>query len=183
MNEFILVNEANAEVIKEIDGWIDKIGEYLRDFFDGESDRARGTQFGDCISKVYYLSEIAITEPGKFRGVKDELGRLQAGAIVESYFNYLEIDTLTNAPWNVLKNQPETIKGAATSLMEQIIIESKELGFEGYIKLIAIERAKSFYTKIGFTEEESSSRILELKPTVAERFLERQRNHRYSKNQ
>lgn len=183
MNKFTLVNEASAEVVRQIDGWIGKIGEYLREFFDGDSERVRGTQFGDCISKVYYLFEIATTEPSKFRGVKDELGKLQAGAIIELYFDYLELDTLTNAPWNVLKNQPETLKGAATSLVEQLARESQELGFGGCIRLTAIDRAKSFYTKIGFTEEEDSSWSLELNPTAAERFLERQRNRRRSENQ
>ena len=36
MNEFALVNRADAEVIGEIDGWIDKIENYLRDFFAGD---------------------------------------------------------------------------------------------------------------------------------------------------
>jgi len=182
MNKFTLVDEANAEVIKELDGWLNKIEIYLRDFFDGEIEQARGTQFGDCISKVNYLFEIALAQPRKFRGVRDELGRLQAGAIVEVYFDFMDVDAIANAPWNVVKNQPETIKGAAISLMEQVIIESKELGFGGCIRLIAIERAKSFYTKIGFTEDEDSSWSLELKPTAAERFLERQRNRRRSEN-
>lgn len=183
MNKFTLVDKADAEVIRELNGWIEKIAIYLQDFFDGEIERVKGTQLGDCISKVNYLFEIALTEPSKFRGVKDELGRLQAGAIVELYFDYLEIDTLTNAPWNVLKNQPETLKGSATSLVEQLASESQELGFGGCIRLTAIDRAKSFYTKIGFTEEEDSSWSLELNPTAAERFLERQRNRRSSENQ
>ncbi len=133
--------------------------------------------------KVYYLFEIASVQPNKFRGVRDELGRLQAGSIVEPYFDYLDIDAFTNSPWNVLKNQPETIKGAATSLMEEIVKESFDNGFGGRIKLIAIERAKSFYTRIGFTQEEDDSRSLELTPTAAARFLERQRNRRRTPNQ
>lgn len=183
MNKFTLVNKADAEVIKELNGWIEKIAIYLQDFFDREIERVKSTQLGDCISKVNYLFEIALAEPSKFRGVKDELGRLQAGAIIEAYFDYVDVDAIANAPWNVLKNQPETIKGAAISLMEQIIIESKELGFGGCIKLVAIERAKSFYTKIGFTEDEDNLWSLELKSTAAERFLERQRNRRRSENQ
>ncbi len=182
MNEFTKVNRADAEVIGEIDGWIDKIREYLRDFFGGEIEQARGTQFGDCVSKVYYLFEIASVQPSKFRGVRDELGRLQAGALVEPYFDYLEIDAFTNAPWNVLKDQPETIKGAATSQMEELVEESNELGFGGRISLIAIERAIVFYTRIGFTQEDDS-RSLELIPTAAARFLQRQRNRRRTLNQ
>lgn len=173
MNEFTFVNEANAEVVRQIEGWIGKIGEYLREFFDGDSERVRGTQFGDCISKVYYLFEIATIEPNKFCGVKDELGRLQAGAIIELYFDYLEIDTLTNAPWNVLKNQPETLKGAATSLMEILINESVDRGFSGRIKLYPLQRAKEFYTDIGFVE--SAEGDWELTEEAALNFLEEQR--------
>lgn len=173
MNKFTFVNEANAEVIRELDGWIGKIGEYLRDFFDGEIEQARGTQFGDCISKVYYLFEIATVEPNKFRGVKDKLGKLQAGAIVESYFDYLEIDTLTNAPWNVLKNQPETLKGSGTSLMEILVNESIDNGFSGRIKLYPLQRAKEFYTDIGFVEKAEGD--WELTEEAALSFLEEQK--------
>ena len=183
MNEFSLVKGADAEVLGEIEGWIDKIENYLRDFFDGELERVRGTEFGDCISKVNYLFESSVAEPGTFRGVRDMRGRLQAGAIVEPYFDYFEIDAFTNAPWNVLKSQPETLKGAATSLMEELVNESFELGMSGRIKLVAIERALSFYTKIGFTESEDGLGELELTPAAAERFLERQRSHRRNENQ
>lgn len=183
MNEFSLVVEADAEVQREIDGWLDKIRQYLRDFFESDIERTLGTEFGDCISKVIYLADRAVAEPDTFRGVRDVRGRLQAGAIVAPYFDYLDIDALTNAPWNVLKNQPETIKGAATSLMEELVNESFELGMMGRIKLIAIERAKSFYTKIGFTQEEDDSRSLELTPTAALGFLQQQRNRRRNQSQ
>ncbi len=50
----------------------------------------------------------------------------------------------TNAPWNVIKTQPETLQGAATSL-EELVNESKSLGFSGRLKLYSIPRAKHFY--------------------------------------
>ena len=95
MNEFTLVNRADVEVIGEIDGWIVKIENYLRDFFGGDIEQVRGTEFGDCISKVNYLFEIALAQPSKFRGVRDEFGRVQAGAIVEPYFDCLDVDMAT----------------------------------------------------------------------------------------
>lgn len=182
MNKFSLVKGADAEVLLEIQGWTNKIGDYVRDFFENDISRTRATGFGDCISKIVYFSERAVTEPDTFRGVRDVQGRLQAGAIVEPYFDYFEIDAFTNAPWNVLKNQPETIKGAATSLMEELVNESKALGMSGRIKLLAIERARSFYTKIGFIESEDGSGELELTPTAAEEFLQRQRNRRHNES-
>lgn len=150
MNEFSFVRRADAEVLQDIDNWIERIEIYLRDFFNGDRERVRGTQFGDCISKVVYLSDRAVAEPSIFRGVRDVQGRLQAGAIVEPDSDYLYLDALTNAPWNVLTNQPETIKGAATSLMEELVNESFELGYMGRIKLYPLQRSKQFYTDIGF---------------------------------
>lgn len=175
MNEFTRVSKADGEVIEEIDGWIDKIREYLRDFFGGDIEQARGTQFGDCVSKVYYLFEIATAQPNKFRGVRDE-SRLQAGAIIEPYFDYLDVDTFVNAPWNVLKNQPETLKGAGTSLMEELVKESFELGFSGRIRLCPLQRAKQFYADIGFVETLEGD--WELTESAALRFLEEQRQFR-----
>lgn len=52
MNEFTLVKRGDAEVLREIDGWLNKIENYLRDFFNGEHKRIRGTQFEDNIAKV-----------------------------------------------------------------------------------------------------------------------------------
>ncbi len=183
MNKFSLVNRADAEVQRDIDGWLDKIREYLRDRFENDIERTLGTEFGDCISKVIYLADRAIAEPDTFRGVRDVQGRQQAGALVAPYFNYLDVDAFTNAPWNVMKNQPETIKGAATYLIEELVNESFELGMMGRIKLIAIKRAKSFYTKIGFNEEEDDSRSLELTSTAALEFLRRQRSLRRNQSQ
>jgi hypothetical protein len=176
MNEFSLVRRADAEVLQDINDWTDKIEIYLRDLFNSDRERVRGTEFGDCISKVVYLFERAVVEPEAFRGVKDIQGRLQAGAIVEPYFDYLEIDALTNAPWNVLENQPETLKGAATSLMEELVKESFELGMMGCMKLYPVQRALIFYTNIGFVESDEGD--WELTPEAAERFLEEQRQFR-----
>ena len=53
MNEFSLVVEADAEVQRDIDGWLDKIREYLRDFFENEIERTVSTEFGDCQSEGY----------------------------------------------------------------------------------------------------------------------------------
>lgn len=176
MNEFYLVKGADAEVIQDIDGWNDKIRDYLRDFFDGEVERVRGTRFGDNIAKIIYMIERAVMEPNTFRGVRDVQNRLQAGAIVEEEIDCLYVDAFATAPWNILGSQPETIKGAGTSLMEELVKESLELGYMGRVRLFAIERALSFYTGIGFIADLDSSRSLELTPDSALGFLERQRN-------
>lgn len=81
---------------------------------------------------------------------------------------------ITNAPWNVIKNQPQTVKGAATSLVEGIIQESIEMGYQDRLRLLTIEQAKPFYKGIGFVDDEDSSGGMELTPVAAEFFLRSQ---------
>ncbi|MGL5806030.1 MAG: hypothetical protein ACRC11_11415 [Xenococcaceae cyanobacterium] len=170
---FISVKGANAEVIQDIEGWNDKIRNYLRDFFDGELERVRGTRFGDNIAKIAYMTERAIIEPSTWRGVRDVNSRLQAGAIVEEELDFLFLDALVTAPWNVLGNQSETISGAGTTLMEELVKESFELGNEGRIRLYPLQRSIQFYRTIGFVETDSLD--WELTPFAASKFLEKQR--------
>lgn len=155
----------------------------MRDFFAGDIERVRGTRFGDNIAKIAYMAERAVMEPNTFRGVRDGKSRLQAGAIVVEDIDFLFLDALATAPWNIVGSQPETTKGAGTSLMEELVKESKELGYMGRLKLIAIERALYFYTGIGFIEDEDDSRSLELTPIAAERFLERLLSRRRNASQ
>jgi len=103
VNEFDFVKGADTSVRSQIIGWNDKVREYLRKFFDGDSERVRGIDFGDSISKIVYLIEKVVTESDTFIAVSDVQGRVQAGAIVEEYLEHLYIDTFTNAAWNVLK--------------------------------------------------------------------------------
>lgn len=173
MNEFNLVKGANAEVLRELQGWTDKIKDYLRDFFDGNLERVRGTRFGDNIAKVTYITERVTMEPDIFRGVRDVQNRLQAGAILEEDIDFLFLDAIASAPWNVLGNQPETIKGAGTTLMEELVKESKDLGFEGRMRLYPVQRSEQFYKDIGFVKTPEGD--WELTPEAAERFLEEQR--------
>lgn len=173
VNVFTPVKVASASVREEVAEWNNKAREYLRDFFDGDIQHFQGTEFGDNIAKMAILLEKVLTEPENFRGVRDVQGRLQAGAIVEEDFDYLSVETFTNAPWNVLGNQPEPLKGAATSLMEELVNESKELGFEGRLKLYSTQRAKQFYVDIGFVETDIP-REMELTPEAAEEFLNEQ---------
>lgn len=91
--------------------------------------------------------------------------------------DHLFIDAFTNAPWNVIKNQPETLKGAATSLMEELVNESKFLGFSVRLKLYSIPRAKQFYIDISFIETDLP-REMELKTKAAEGFLNEQKQFR-----
>ncbi len=68
-NLFVFVKGADASVRLELVGWNDKAREYLREFFDGDIERVRGTQFGDNIAKIAYITERSVMEPDAFRGV------------------------------------------------------------------------------------------------------------------
>lgn len=82
------------------------------------------------------------------------------------------------APWNVLRNQPESLRGFGTLLIEELVKESIDLGLLGRLKLYPIERALFFYRDIGFTESDDFSEEIELAPIAAKNFLKRQERRR-----
>ncbi|HEY9876236.1 MAG TPA: hypothetical protein V6D12_22600 [Candidatus Obscuribacterales bacterium] len=182
VNQFLAVTGASVSVRKQLQTWNAKIIDYLREYFNSDFQQVRGTLFGDAIAKIAYLTETAIAQPDSFRGVVDLQGRLQAAAIVEVETDCLRVDIFTNAPWNVILNQPETMKGAATSLVESLVNESKSKGFSGRIKLYSLVRATQFYTKIGFVETDVPGEM-ELTNVAAEIFLNRQLRFRKTGNE
>jgi GNAT superfamily N-acetyltransferase len=171
VNEFDFIKGADALVQQDIANWEEKIANYVSEFFDNEVERVYGTQFGDSIAIIADIAENATTEPETFRGVRDRSGRLQAAAIVHQQSDYLEVDFIATAPWNLVPDRSESIKGAGTALMEELVKESLDLGNGGRLKLYAIPRARQFYERIGLEETESGD--WELSPQAAERFLER----------
>ena len=176
VQEFNVAKSADAQVQHDIANWENKADDYVNEFFDNEIERIYGTQFGENLAIISDIAENATAEPKTFRGVRDRAGRLQAAAIIYQRSNYLEVDLIATAPWNILPNQPESIKGAGTALMENLVKESVDLGFGGRLKLYAIPHAKQFYEKIGL--EETDEGDWELTPQAAERFLERQERRR-----
>lgn len=173
---FDFVKGTDARVQQDLANWENKIDDYLSEFFDNEVERVYGTRFGDNIAIISDIAENATAEPETFRGVRDREGRLQAAAIVHQQSDHLEVDLLATAPWNIFPNQPESLKGAGTALMAELVKESLDLGFGGRLKLYAIPRAKQFYEKLGL--EETAQGDWEFSPSRAERFLERQERGR-----
>ena len=179
MNEFDFVKGADAEVWQDIANWEDKADDYVEEFFNNEMERVYGTQFGDNLALIAEIAENATTAPETFRGVRDKEGKLQAGAIVHKDYDYLEVDFMATAPGNILLQQRSSLKGAGTTLMEELVKESRDLGCGGRLKLYAIPRAKQFYTNIGFVETDEGD--WELTPEAAQRFLEEQKRFRQTK--
>lgn len=177
MNEFNFVKSADAEARRDLVHWENKANSYVEEIFENDIERVYGTQFGDNLAIIADLAENATVAPETFRGVRDRVGRLQAAAIVHQVSNYLEIDFIATAPWNIVQNQPESVRGAGTALMEELVKESSDSGFGGRLKLYTIPRARQFYEKIGL--EATSEGDWELTPRAAEEFLlQRERDKR-----
>jgi hypothetical protein len=160
-------------------------------YFEGNRETVRNTSFGDCISKIQFLTNL-LTQPelgftiDDFRGVVDEQGIVQAIAVIQEVQIYDEqkrfpgiaIESICNAPWNVIeKTQQQTRKGGPTSLIEFIVKESQSKQFAGVVKLLTIPRAKPRYNKIGFIDTDGSGEML-LTEAAAVEFLRRQQQRR-----
>lgn len=173
---FHFVKSADAQVRRDIVYWENKVNNYVEEIFNNDIERVYGTQFGDNLSIIIELAENVTTEPESFRGVRDQVGRLQAAAIVHQVNGYLEVDFMATAPWNILQNQSESVRGAGTALMEELVKESSGLGFGGRLKLYTIPRARQFYEKIGLEQTEEGD--WELAPSAAQKFLRRRKRSR-----
>jgi len=187
INRFNYVIGADPVTQNELISWVDKSLQYINLYFDGDRSRIIRTKFGDCVSKVEYLADLVINSENAslFRGVRDTNGRLQAGAIV-SFLNgliypyteerdYLSIDPFTTPPWNCVEGItfPETVKGAGTWLMSEIVQEVINTEIIGVIKVLTIDRAKSFYLSMGFQENPDDEREMVLTRGAARLFLSR----------
>ena len=193
MNIFSYVFGESIDFVSILDEWSLKAQEYINTYFEGDRENTRDTPFWDCVSKIQFLIDaIEFGDQGitinDMRGVVDDRQILQAiAAITEVELEYegeklraIAIESLTNAPWNVIEYiQVETRKGAATSLVEEIVKESQSKQFGGVVKLSAIPRAKYRYNEIGFIETDGSGEML-LTRELAERFLANQAYRRSS---
>lgn len=181
MNTFLYIMGATSEVQQGLLIWRRKINQYLNMYYDGDKANARGSIFFSCISKVENLEE-TIDDPDtheQFRAVKDNQGLIQAVCLCETarveienqVYRALAIDSLTNAPWNTIEYlQTETKKGAATSLIEQLVRESQRLQLNGILKAFVIPSARDFYNSIGFVETDGSGEMI-LTPNAANMFI------------
>lgn len=177
MNTFLYIIGATSELQQGLIIWRSKINHYLNTYYEGDKANARGTIFFSCVSKVENLEEILndIDTHEQFRAVKDNQGLIQAVCLCETVrveienevYRGLAIDSLTNAPWNTIEYlQTETKKGAATSLIEQLVRESQRLGLDGILKALVIPSARNFYDSLGFVETDGSGEMI-LTPNAA----------------
>lgn len=179
MNEFRYIIGATREVRQGLVIWADKIREYIDSYYGGNEENARGTEFYRAILKTRVIIDSLLEKEDGFRSVFDDQNLLASICIIQdtSIFiddelvDCLEIESLTNSPWNTIESlQLERRKGAATSLVEGIIRESRASGLSDIFKLMTIPDAKIFYQKIGFEETNGSGEMI-LNSNAASMFL------------
>lgn len=169
MNEFKYIIGATAELQQGLIFWDDKIREYVDSYYQGNEENYIDTDFYRCIYKTREIASDIFEKEELIRGVVDDQGllagvcRIQETSILldEELTSCLEIESITNSPWNTIEYPlPEKRKGAATSLVECIILESREKGLANILKLIPIPDAIEFYQDIGFVETDISGDMI-----------------------
>ncbi|MEO1186678.1 MAG: GNAT family N-acetyltransferase, partial [Cyanobacteria bacterium J06636_27] len=160
--------------------WDEKAREYVDTYYQGNEESAKGTRFyrGFIKTRTIINSLIEI-EQEKVRSVFDNQNLLASLALIqdtsifveEELVDCIEIESLTNSPFNTIDFPvPEKRKGAATSLVEGIIRESREEGLPNILKLIPVPNAIEFYQRIGFEETDISGDMI-LEYNAASMFL------------
>lgn len=115
-----------------------------------------GTKESDAVS--YAGAVLQHPDSDKFRGLQDNQGRLQAGAIVTDKEGYLLVNYLASAPHNMIEGHPNRVSGAGLMMIGSLIEESIAKGHGGRLILDGQSgTALPFYRMIGFEKGEMSA--------------------------
>jgi hypothetical protein len=145
---FFVVDRADAYVHDELREWLVVVSINLNSQTD-DLELLKRLQINARI--IFLIQETALLQPEDFRGVRDDSGNLQAGAIVSAIDDYLYLDYIATAPWNLVATLLKHIKGAAKSLIRSISSESFDRGYNGRI-ILDVAGSAGFYKKMGFVE-------------------------------
>lgn len=171
---FYFVNTADSSVRSDLEEWSRVAAELVKGAIENNSSlRGRIEANANVISDMQVE---ALISPEDFRGVRDDRGILQAGAIVIDMDEHLFVEYLATAPWNVTQDSPRAVRKAATALMAELALESDTNGHRSRIILYAIPDAIESYQKIGFVETGSGSPNapeMELTGAAARRLMNR----------
>ncbi len=170
---FSFVDRADNAIYQELAEWSQAAATNVNQAVENNSPlRSRIEANARLISLI---EESALLQPEDFRGARDRTGNLQAAVIVTDLGEYLYVDFLATAPWNITGDEPKSVKRAATMLMAQIIRESIDKGYGGRIVVDAVGGTADFYRRIGFIETQQGSAIapeMVLAPEAARDFLD-----------
>lgn len=177
MRTFSVVNQADSAVQRDLEEWNRVAGENVNQALQAlEADSPIRRRIEQNARVVSFIQEESLVSPEDFRGIRDDRGNLQAGAIVIDMDDHLFVEYIATAPWNVTGDSPRSIGKAATALMAQLARESYRNEHEGRIILNAIPDAIEFYRKIGLVETGEGSPNapeMELTPAAARQLMNR----------
>lgn len=169
---FSFVDRADSTIYQELSEWSRVANSNVSRAIEDDSPlRGRIQANTGMIALIY---EGALLQPEDFRGVRDLALNLQAGAIVTDLGEYLYVDFLASAPWNITGEEPRAVSRAATMLMTWIVRESINKGYGGRILVDAVSSTADFYRRMGFMETEpgaASTPEMALTPEAARDFL------------
>lgn len=169
---FSVVFQADEAVYRDLEEWSRVANSNVSRATEDDS-QERDTIIANA-GMIALILEGALLQPEDFRGVRDRAGNLQAGAIVTNLGEYLYVDFLASAPWNITGNSPLSVRRAATMLMAFIVRESINKGLGGRVVVDAVGSTADFYRRMGFIETEAGSAItpeMALTPLAALYFL------------
>lgn len=173
MPEFSAVNQANSAVHRDLAEWNQVAAQLVDRAVESNSPLIRQIEANARL--ISLIQSDALSTPENFRGVRDLKGNLQAGAVVTDMDDYLYVDYMATAPWNIVRDSPRAVRKAATMLMAQIVRESTERGYRGQIIVDAVGGTADFYRTMGFVETEEGSASapeMVLTPEAARDFLD-----------
>lgn len=171
---FYFVNQADEAIVRDLEEWRQVAAELVNQAIENNSPlRSRIEINANVISDMQIEG---LVSPEDFRGVRDDRGNLQAGAIVIDMDDHLFVEYLATAPWNITQEEARAVRKATTALMVLLARESDRNGHSGRIMLYSIPDAINFYQKIGFVETGEGSPNapeMELTGAAARRLMNR----------
>ena len=161
------VKGATSKDIDDLDSWQKMFDEHpvFTEAF-SSSKEADSKRYAGAV--IYIAKE----NPELFRGLRDTQGQLQAGAIVKKADDALFVHYLGTAPHNLIKKHPDKVSGSGVFMMEKLVRESMDNGYDGALRLGGQSGTSSeFYRKVGFKGDN-------LSPENAKIFLKKIENAR-----
>jgi len=134
---FSVVNQADSRVRSDLEEWNSVAASNVNQAQAVSEDSPLLGRIEANARLILLLRANSLVEPESFRGVRDLTGNLQAGAIVTDMSDYLYVDYIATAPWNITKDLLKSVSGAGTSLMVKLVQESISKGYSGRIMLEA----------------------------------------------
>lgn len=173
---FNFVNTADSRVRSDLEEWNRVAASNVNQAQAVSSDSPLLGRISANARLILLITANSLVEPESFRGVRDLTSNLQAGAIVTDMSDYLYVDYIATAPWNITKDLPKSVSDAGTSLMVKLVQESISKGYSGRIMLEAVSGTSEFYQRIGFVRTGFGSDAapeMELTPIAARELLRR----------